>query len=119
MRFVRNVCPEIARIIKQISDYFCKTKEFQKLSSKELCRVKILQGSTVHMAHMACCCSSHINGVAQLHTNLLKETVLSTFYKIYPKKFINVTNGITQRRWLGVCNPELSKLITKLIGSDK
>ena len=119
MKFVKAVSPEIAKIIRQISDYFCDTKEFKKLSAQELNEVKILQGSTVHMAYMACCCSSHINGVAELHTNLLKTTVLKTFYKIYPKKFINVTNGITQRRWLGVCNPELSKLITKLVGSDK
>ena len=119
MKFVKNVSLEIAKIIKQISDYFCETKEFKSLKQNELCEVKILQGSTVNMAYMACCCSNHINGVAQLHTNLLKSTVLKTFNKIYPKKFINVTNGITQRRWMGVCNPELSHLITKLIGNDK
>lgn len=119
IKFVRNVSPEIAKIIRQISDYFMNTKEFKKLSNKDICKVKILQGCTVHMAHMACCCSNHINGVAQLHTNLLKNEVLHSFYTIYPKKFINVTNGITQRRWLGVCNPELCSLITKLLGNDK
>ena len=54
MKFVRHVSHDIARIIKMISDYFCETKEFKKLSTKEQANVKILQGSTVHMAHMAC-----------------------------------------------------------------
>lgn len=119
MKFVQKVNPEIAKIIKQISNYYMSTKEFKSLAKNKINDVKILQGNIVHMANLACCCSSHINGVAQLHTNLLKDEVLNTFYNIYPKKFINVTNGITQRRWLGVCNPELSNLITKLIGSDK
>ena len=119
IKFVKAVSPEIAKIIKKISDYFDNTQKFKKANNEALKNLQIVQGTTVHMAHMACACSNHINGVARLHTELLKETVLSDFYNIYPEKFVNVTNGITQRRWLGVCNPELSAFITKLLGTDE
>lgn len=119
MRFVRAVSNEIADIIIKINDYFLSTRVMHNKTPEQLKHLQIVQGNTVHMAHMACACSSHINGVAQLHTDLLKNEVLNDFYQIYPEKFINVTNGITQRRWLGVCNPELKNLITKLLGTDE
>lgn len=58
-------------------------------------------------------------GVAEIHTEILKDTVLVDWYKLYPERFQNKTNGITQRRWLALCNKELSDLITELLGSDK
>ncbi|MBR6647658.1 MAG: glycogen/starch/alpha-glucan phosphorylase, partial [Clostridia bacterium] len=64
-------------------------------------------------------CSSYTNGVAKIHTQILKDTVLSDWYKIFPERFQNKTNGITQRRWLGLCNRELSALITELMGNDE
>ncbi|MEI9979560.1 MAG: glycogen/starch/alpha-glucan phosphorylase [Edaphobacter sp.] len=70
----------------------------------------------VRMAHLACVGSKHINGVAQLHTELLKSDVLHDFYTLWPEKFINVTNGVTPRRWLAVSNPEQAGLITSKIG---
>ena len=70
----------------------------------------------VHMAHMDIHYGYSVNGVAYLHTKILKETELHNFYQLYPKKFNNKTNGITFRRWLMSCNPELSALITELIG---
>src|SRR5215469_15912231 len=70
----------------------------------------------VRMAHLASAGSHAINGVAALHTELLKQTVLSDFYRVAPQKFFNVTNGVTPRRWLGLCNPKLSALITRHIG---
>ena len=70
------------------------------------------------MADMACYASSHINGVAEIHTQILKDTVLSDWFSLYPERFRNETNGITQRRWIALCNMELSALITKLLGSD-
>jgi glycogen phosphorylase len=70
----------------------------------------------VRMAHLACVGSKHINGVAELHTELLKTELLRDFHDLWPEKFTNVTNGVTPRRWLAVSNPEQSKLMTSKIG---
>jgi starch phosphorylase len=72
----------------------------------------------VRMAHLASAGSHAINGVAALHTELLKQTVLSDFYRVAPEKFFNVTNGVTPRRWLALSNPKLSALITRHIGEE-
>src|SRR5271156_3379048 len=71
----------------------------------------------VRMAYLACVGSSHINGVAKLHTELLKSDVLHDFYELWPEKFVNVTNGVTPRRWLAVSNPEQSELMISKIGT--
>jgi starch phosphorylase len=71
---------------------------------------------SVRMAHLACVGSHAINGVAALHTTLLKQTVLSDFYRIMPAKFLNVTNGVTPRRWVVLSNPGLTALISRHIG---
>jgi starch phosphorylase len=70
----------------------------------------------VRMANLACAGSHRVNGVAALHTELLKKDVLHDFYELWPEKFINVTNGVTPRRWLAVSNPEQSTLMTRSIG---
>ncbi len=70
----------------------------------------------VRMANLACVGSHRINGVAALHTDLLEKEVLRDFYELWPQKFINVTNGVTPRRWLAVSNPEQSALMTRHIG---
>lgn len=70
----------------------------------------------VRMAHLACVGSHAINGVAALHSELLKKDVLADFYKLYPDRFFNVTNGVTPRRWMLLSNPRLSKLVTEKIG---
>ena len=80
--------------------------------------MRIIQHETVHMAFMAIFASRYVNGVAQLHTEILKNDVLKDWYAIYPERFQNKTNGITQRRWLALCNPELSGLLTELLGSE-
>lgn len=72
----------------------------------------------VHMAHMDIHFTHSTNGVAALHTEILKDSELNNFYKLYPEKFNNKTNGITFRRWLLKCNPELTELIESLIGAD-
>jgi len=78
--------------------------------------VDIIQDKKVHMAHIDIHYGFSVNGVAYLHTEILKKTELNHFYKIYPEKFNNKTNGITFRRWLLYSNPELSELIESLIG---
>ena len=70
----------------------------------------------VRMANLACVGSHAVNGVAALHTELLKQTVLRDFHELWPTKFLNVTNGVTPRRWMVLCNPALSALITRHIG---
>ncbi|NJL80078.1 MAG: glycogen/starch/alpha-glucan phosphorylase [Richelia sp. RM2_1_2] len=72
----------------------------------------------IRMAHLACVGSHKINGVAALHTELLKKDVLHDFYELFPEKFINKTNGVTPRRWLLLGNPRLARLITDKIGTD-
>ncbi|MFM8331411.1 MAG: glycogen/starch/alpha-glucan phosphorylase, partial [Candidatus Methylumidiphilus sp.] len=72
----------------------------------------------VRMAHLACAGSHTINGVAKLHSELLKSSVLKDFYELWPEKFQNKTNGVTPRRWLALSNPRLSRLITEAIGPD-
>jgi starch phosphorylase len=76
----------------------------------------IIRDGLVHMAHMDIHYGYSVNGVAYLHTEILKNTELHNFYTLYPEKFNNKTNGITFRRWLMSCNPQLSALITELIG---
>jgi len=74
------------------------------------------KGGTIHMARLAIVGSHKINGVSKLHTEILKKKVFKEFYEMMPEKFINITNGITQRRWLLQSNPQLSQLITEAIG---
>jgi glycogen phosphorylase len=74
-------------------------------------------GKRIHMANLAIIGSHAVNGVARLHTDLLKQRVFKDFYELWPEKFVNITNGITQRRWLYQANPSLARLITEAIGS--
>jgi len=76
----------------------------------------IVDGGKIHMARMAVFGTHSTNGVAELHTEILKNDALKEWYALYPERFSNKTNGVTQRRWLALCNPELSKFITERIG---
>ena len=79
--------------------------------------MRIIKNNQVHMANLAMYAGKYVNGVAAIHTELLKTNVLKEWYALAPEKFQNKTNGITQRRWLGVCNPELTALYAELSGS--
>ena len=79
-------------------------------------RMRIINGNMIHMAWLAIYGSHKVNGVAALHTEILKNKELRDWYELYPEKFLNKTNGITQRRWLLQSNPQLASLITELIG---
>lgn len=116
---VEELLPEVYSIILQINEKLIAEMFAKEKTSEEIEKIKIVRNGLVNMADMAVYCSSYVNGVAEIHTEILKDTVLADWYKLYPERFQNKTNGITQRRWLALCNKELSDLITKLLGSDK
>lgn len=116
---VEELLPRIYEIIIMINEKFIADMYRKGLEAKDFNDMRIIIGNLVHMAHMAVYCSSYVNGVAEIHTQILKDTVLASWYKLYPERFQNKTNGITQRRWLALCNRELSSLITELLGSDE
>ena len=113
---VEEVLPRIYEIIIQINEELIAEMYANNVPKDKIARIKIIKGELIHMADMACYSSSHINGVAEIHTQILKDTVLADWYSLYPERFRNETNGITQRRWLALCNPELSSLISEKIG---
>lgn len=109
--------PRIYQIIQEIDRRFVE-EMLVKFDSDRVQRTRIIQAGNVHMAHLAIIGSHSINGVAELHSNLLKEIVLHDFYVIYPERFNNKTNGIAQRRWLQIANEGLSELIDNAIGQS-
>lgn len=114
LSLLSSVCPQIVGIIRKIDARFRREmKKAGKEISPSLC---IILDGRVHMAELATYASHAINGVAALHTEILKNDVFAEWYKLYPERFQNKTNGITQRRWLGLCNPELCDLIESKIG---
>ena len=109
-----SVCPEIVRIIRLIDRRF-KAEMTEK--GLEIRRDRcLIMDNMIHMAQLAVYATHATNGVAELHTRLLKDDLFSEWYAVWPERFQNKTNGITQRRWLGLCNPQLCSLISPLIG---
>lgn len=106
--FLEKAVPQLMPIIRELDN-----KVRAKVADES---TYIIKDGRVHMAHMDIHFGYSVNGVAYLHTEILKNTELNNFYKLYPEKFNNKTNGITFRRWLMSCNPELSAYITELIG---
>lgn len=115
---VKEVLPRIYEIILQINEAFIA--EMYRLGKNKglIDSMKMISGGVVHMAKMAIYCSSYVNGVAAIHTEILKNDVLHDWYDLYPDKFRNKTNGITPRRWIALCNPELSQLISENLHTD-
>ena len=110
IEYLEKVVPHLIPIIKELD------KRVRAKFDDESVYI-IDENDRVHMAHMDIHYGYSINGVAAIHTEILKDTELNNFYKIYPEKFNNKTNGITFRRWLMSCNKELDSLITETIGS--
>ena len=115
---MERTIPRVFHIIVMLDQYLGGELHQKGISGDKEYSMHILQHGTVHMAYMAIYCSRYVNGVAQIHTEILKNDVLRDWYQIYPEKFQNKTNGITQRRWLALCNPELSDLLTRLLGNE-
>lgn len=106
--YMEKVVPQLMPIIRELDN-----RVRENVSDES---TYIIKDGLVHMAHMDIHYGYSVNGVAYLHTEILKNTELHNFYKLYPEKFNNKTNGITFRRWLMACDPELAGLITELIG---
>ena len=115
---MNEVIPVIYDIIALIANKCQEELSAMGVPEDKKAKMRIIDGNVVHMARLATYAGTYVNGVAQLHTEILKRDLLKEWYEIYPDRFLNKTNGITQRRWLGLCNPELSELITKKVGSD-
>lgn len=120
VRLFERLLPRHLEIIKEISNRLCKlvTAKFPN-EPERVDRMKIVEDGPdahVRMAHLSVVGSHTTNGVAALHSELLKETLFKDFYELWPERFQNKTNGVTQRRWLVACNPELSEIIAKKIG---
>lgn len=109
--------PRILQIIQEIDRRFVLSLE-GKYDQNFINRTRIIANSQVHMAHLAIIGSHSINGVAKLHTELLKKEVLHDFYRLYPERFNNKTNGVTLRRWMAIDNPRLAAILDQEIGSD-
>jgi len=105
---LRSVVPEIVDII-------CRIDEKLK---REHPNLFIIKDNTAHMANLSIYVGSYINGVAEIHSQILKDDCFKEWYAAFPERFQNKTNGVTPRRWMGLCNPELSQLIKYRIGGD-
>lgn len=111
MDYLQQVVPHLIPIIQKLNDIVAQKSDNEQVQI-------IDKENRVHMANMDIHFGYSINGVASLHTDILKQSELHSFYELYPEKFNNKTNGITFRRWLIHCNHELSQYITSLIGDD-
>ncbi len=115
----RQKLPRIYEIISLINEHLIKELRDKNISNEQIDSMRIINHGMIHMAHLAIYGSRYVNGVAELHTRILKERELNNWYQVYPEKFQNKTNGITQRRWLLLSNPELSELISDSLGHSR
>lgn len=116
---MKNLLPRIYQIVEEINRRFTGfVKERSDGDENLLRRVQIIRDGQVHMAHLAIAGSYSVNGVAALHTKILMEREMRDFHLLYPHKFNNKTNGVTHRRWLAYCNPQLTELINEVIGDE-
>ena len=112
----RSVIPEIYDIVARINEHMNAELRAKGVSDEQLWQMQIIADGQIHMARLAVYVSTYVNGVARIHSDILKRDVFANWCALYPDKFQNKTNGITQRRWLGLCNPELSALIEERVG---
>lgn len=111
--------PRQYHVIERLNQDFCNAIRSKYPNDEErVRRMSIIEGGQVKMAHLAIYGSCHVNGVAALHSEILKRDIFKDFYEMYPEKFTNVTNGVTPRRWLLYCNPKLALFISKRIGKS-
>lgn len=117
VRLFKSVLPQVYRYVVLIDKALQKELAGKGIEGGAQKPYRIIDGGLIHMARMAIFATHSTNGVAKIHTEILKSTALHEWYQLYPERFNNKTNGITQRRWLALCNQELSGFITDKIGS--
>ncbi|MEG1481157.1 glycogen/starch/alpha-glucan phosphorylase [Clostridium sp.] len=118
VNLILELFPRIFEIIQEIDNRFIVELKEKGYSEGEIEEFKIVKDGVARMANLAIHIGFAVNGVAKLHTDILKEIELNNWYKLYKDKFQNKTNGITPRRWIRLCNRQLSDLITELIGDE-
>ncbi|MBC7087427.1 MAG: glycogen/starch/alpha-glucan phosphorylase [Tissierellales bacterium] len=119
IKYYEELLPNVLEIIKKINDKLIKEIKSMGVKDEDVYKYEIIHNGNIKMAWLAIYGSRSVNGVAKLHTDLLIKKELNDWYKLYPEKFNNKTNGITQRRWLLQANPELSNLITRLLNTEE
>lgn len=116
---LESLLPRQYKIIQLLNQEFCdRIRAKYPEDEEKVRRMSILENGQAKLAHLAIVGSHKVNGVAKLHTEILKTRIFPDFAEFYPDKFINITNGVTQRRWLLAANPLLSEFITERIGAD-
>jgi starch phosphorylase len=122
LRLFKALLPRHMEIIYEINRRFLNAVRIKyPADDKMLEKMSIIDehgNKSVRMAHLATVGSHHVNGVAALHSDLIKKQLMPEFYDLWPHKFTNVTNGVTPRRWLASCNPNLATVLTEAVGSD-
>ena len=117
-----RLLPRHLDVLYQLNDLLMKEVHRRCPDDPSLCSVmSIFEESfpkKIRMANLCVAFCNRVNGVAELHTEILTSRVFNAFYRLFPNKFINITNGITPRRWLALCNPSLTELLTDFIGTD-
>lgn len=116
---IGELLPRHLEIIEKINAQFEAELKAKGVAADTIKDMAIYTGDAVRMAYLATYGGSHVNGVAELHSQLLKDVTLKNFSDVYPDKFTNVTNGVTPRRFVKLANPRLSDLITEGLGTDK
>ena len=116
--YIRTLLPRIYMIIEEINRRFCIFARNKGVIEHRINKMVIIREGQVHMANLAIIGSYSVNGVAALHTEILKNQEMREFYDLYPEKFNNKTNGITHRRWLAYSNPELLEFLNKHCGGN-
>ena len=114
----KNTVPQIYDIIVMLNEQLIRELSAKNVNIGRIRSMKIIANKQIHMARLAVFACHSTNGVAKIHTDLIKTQLFSSWNEIYPDRINNKTNGITQRRWLALCNGELSSLITELLGDD-
>ena len=115
---IEEVSPRCLVLIKEINAKMCEELSLMGIDSMAMNKYLIVHGDVVEMAYLAVWMSTSVNGVAKIHTDILKADTLKIWYDIMPEKFNNKTNGVTPRRWLQYANPELSEFISRKLGSE-
>ena len=119
VKLYKKILPDVYKIIVKIDNMMKKELLEKGVSEEKLSEFAIIADGNIKMAWLSIYGTHSTNGVAQLHTNILKETELREWYLLYPERFNNKTNGITQRRWLVEANPRLAEFITDLLGNEE